>query len=905
MGSARNTAYDLGRRAKCDKIGFLPPRWLASARLLSDTFQERSTNPMRGNSCGPLGAVVFMGVIVAGCCTMARTARADAIGEIKLPEGFRAELVYSVPLEEQGSWVCLALDGRGRLIASDQNGGLYRVEPSPVGGKASATKVASIPVTIGRAQGLLVVGDALYVVMNGRVGAFGSGLYRLTDSNADDQYDHVEQLRVFQGDGEHGPHAVVLGPDGKSLYLVCGNMTALPMLTRSRVPQHWGEDQLLPRIYDPGGHANTVYAPGGWVARTDLDGKDLELFSAGYRNAYDIAFDADGELFTFDSDMEWDIGTPWYRPTRICHVVSGSDFGWRSGNGPWPQYFIDTLPTVADVGPGSPTGVAFGAGTKFPGRYQRAMFAGDWSYGNIYAIHLSPHGASYRGEVERFASAMPLGVTDIVVRPQDGALYFTVGGRQSESALYRIVAVEGAAAAETGASNTDTAPTAPARSPEKDRELRRWLENLHVGPREGVADAAWPFLGHEDRSIRYAARVAIEHQPSAEWRQRALAEPAPLARLQALAALARTGTRDDQAAWSEALVQLKFADLGRDERLDFLRSAALGVIRFYPVDEEVKTRLIGAVDPSFPAGDHLVDREAAALLIRLRADRMVERLLAIQAAAATQEEAIDAAVALSAIPSPWTTDQRKQLLDWFDHAASLRGGQSSFGYIVAARERFINTFTGPQRTAFAERISKPLVESTAPVETTSRTFVHEWTLDELVAAVEKDAGTRDLANGRRMFSAATCYNCHRVSGEGSSVGPDLTGVGGRFGVRDILRAIVEPNHEISDQYRQTVFETNGRVITGRVTNLYADTVMVSTNMLDPKSELSIRRDAIDEQYPSETSVMPGGLLNTLSESEVLDLLAFLRDAGTNGGGASLAAPPPSPALPAEARESKE
>ena len=38
------------------------------------------------------------------------------------------------------------------------------------------------------------------------------------------------------------------------------------------------------------------------------------MVSIGYRNAYDIAFNADGELFTYDSDMEWDMGTPWYRP---------------------------------------------------------------------------------------------------------------------------------------------------------------------------------------------------------------------------------------------------------------------------------------------------------------------------------------------------------------------------------------------------------------------------------------------------------------------------------------------------------------------------------------------------------------------------------------------------------------
>jgi len=49
------------------------------------------------------------------------------------------------------------------------------------------------------------------------------------------------------------------------------------------------------------------------------------------RSHVDAALNADGELFTFDADMEWDMNTPWYRPTRVCHVVSGAEFGWRNG----------------------------------------------------------------------------------------------------------------------------------------------------------------------------------------------------------------------------------------------------------------------------------------------------------------------------------------------------------------------------------------------------------------------------------------------------------------------------------------------------------------------------------------------------------------------------------------------
>ena len=138
--------------------------------------------------------------------------------------------------------------------------------------------------------------------------------------------------------------------------------------------------------------------------QTDPDGKIVEHVTVGYRNSYDFDFNADGELFVYDSDMEWDMGLPWYRPTRIVHATDGSELGWRSGAGVWPWYFVDSLPPIADVGPGSPVGVTFGYGAKFPANYQKAMFACDWTFGTIYAVHLEPEGSTYKAVKEEFLS---------------------------------------------------------------------------------------------------------------------------------------------------------------------------------------------------------------------------------------------------------------------------------------------------------------------------------------------------------------------------------------------------------------------------------------------------------------------------------------------------------------------
>src|SRR5262249_28653556 len=115
-----------------------------------------------------------------------------------------------------------------------------------------------------------------------------------------------------------------------------------------------------------------------------------------------------------------------------------SEFGWRNGAGKYPEYYIDNLPPVVNIGPGSPTGVCFGYGAKFPAKYQEAFFICDWSYGKLYAMHLTPKGSAYTATFEEFLSGTPLPLTDIVVNPKDGAMYFTIGGRKTKSGLYRV-----------------------------------------------------------------------------------------------------------------------------------------------------------------------------------------------------------------------------------------------------------------------------------------------------------------------------------------------------------------------------------------------------------------------------------------------------------------------------------
>ncbi|HEU5116163.1 MAG TPA: heme-binding protein, partial [Isosphaeraceae bacterium] len=294
---------------------------------------------MKFDRCWFVLSLLVLGLATSAWASPPEEPQATDPASMKVAKGFRVERLYTVPKDTQGSWVNMAVDPKGRLTVSDQYGQLYTVTV-PAVGKTGDVKVEPIDVPIGEAQGLLWAFDSLYVVVN-RGQKYESGLYRVRDTDGDGTLDKVDQLRKLDGGGEHGPHAIIPSPDGKSLYLVAGNGTKLTDLAGSHVPQIWEGDHLLPPMPDGNGFMRNVPPPGGCIYKLDPEGKEWTLISMGYRNPFDIALNKSGDVFTYDADMEWDMNTPWYRPTRVCMAADGSEFGWRNGAGKWPAYYPD------------------------------------------------------------------------------------------------------------------------------------------------------------------------------------------------------------------------------------------------------------------------------------------------------------------------------------------------------------------------------------------------------------------------------------------------------------------------------------------------------------------------------------------------------------------------------------
>ncbi|MCX6956543.1 MAG: c-type cytochrome [Verrucomicrobia bacterium] len=841
--------------------------------------------------------------------------------------GFKVELLYTVPKEEQGSWVSLAVDPKGRILAADQYGAIYRVTV-PAVGTSEGTKVERLAATLPavtkspeadptastpkRAQsadgaspafgahGLLYAFDSLYVMVDEVPGK--QGVWRLRDTKGTDQYDEVTFLRGMKGSGEHGPHSLVLSPDGKSIYFANGNHTDLPNhLEKSRAVR-WDEDHLLPRMWDARGHAKNKFAPGGYVGRMDPDGKTVELFALGFRNHFDIAFDQNGELFTYDSDMEWDQGAPWYVPTRINHVVDAGDYGWRSGAGRWPAYYADSLPASLDIGPGCPTGTVFGTGAKFPAKYQRALFACDWTYGTLYAVHLNPDGGTFRGEKEEFLSGKPLPLTDLIIHPKDGAMYFTVGGRKTQAALYRVTY--------TG---TDSTAPVKALAPTPEAKLRHTLEALHAegtGP-EAIA-IAWPHLASPDRFVRFAARAAIERQLPENWANRALNEKNPQAAIEALIALARVGEKYYQPRVIESLLKLDFAQQPAALQLPLLRAWQLTFTRMGKPDAATCARLAAKFDPLFPHTDALVNRELLSLLIFLDSPTVVAKtvpLLSVSEPIVTTPEELGGAklaarndnygkvvndvssgrsdrqqiayaYALRNATVGWTPKLRTEFFSWFPRTTPWRGGASFTGFIQNIRTESLAHVTDPAEAAALNALSKPPAASFASGGYSPKGPGRNYTTAEATELAQGKLTGRDFAQGKALFSAAACIICHRFNNEGGGIGPDISGAGSRYSVKDLLENIVEPSKVISDQYESLQLDlANGSTVVGRIVGEENGELLVMSNPFMPEEKTKVKASDVKSRKVYPVSMMPPGLINGLNPEELKNLLAYVLSGG--------------------------
>lgn len=335
--------------------------------------------------------------------------------------GLRVERGFAIALFADNdlapdTW-CMTLDSLGRVVVANGQSIRTLADDDDDGAADRAIEFARVDRGV---MGMCFDGTSLYVA--------GDGWFsRYDDENGDGIADGPAEKLVPLTLGEHGGHAMRKGPDGW-WYLIGGNDTGF---TTEK-------------------HATLANSPirkpeAGALLRLTPDGRQSEIIAHGFRNPYDFDFNSDGDIFTYDSDVERDAFLPWYQPTRVYHVGYGQHHGWRlpgyQRSWPRPDYYADTVPILSPAGRGSPTGVTCYRHFQFPERYRDGLFFADWTFGRIHFLPLEPNAGSYTTAASD-VFIEPIGTqgfapTDIAVA-SDGSLFISIGGRKTRGAVYQV-----------------------------------------------------------------------------------------------------------------------------------------------------------------------------------------------------------------------------------------------------------------------------------------------------------------------------------------------------------------------------------------------------------------------------------------------------------------------------------
>lgn len=373
----------------------------------------------------------------------------NAVGGLKTAAGLQTTLFASEPairnptnmdIDEKGRvWVTEAYNYRNELnpshpykAAGDR---IMILEDLDGDGKADTAKVFYQDTSINAALGICVLGNKVIVSCSPNVFIF-------TDTDGDDKADKKELL--FRGIGgvqhDHAIHAFTFGPDGK-LYFNFGN----------------AGDSILDKngnvIRDTDG--NLIANKGkpyrqGMIFRCDEDGSNLEVMAHNFRNNYEVAVDAFGNMWQSDNDDDGNRGV------RINYILEHGNYGytdeitgasWQSrrmnmeDSIPYRHWHLNdpgVVPNLLQTGSGSPTGMVIYEGDLLPAVFRNQMIHGEPGHNVVRSYPVKKSGAGYTATIENIlesSSDQWFRPSDVCIAP-DGSLFVAdwydpgVGGHQ-------------------------------------------------------------------------------------------------------------------------------------------------------------------------------------------------------------------------------------------------------------------------------------------------------------------------------------------------------------------------------------------------------------------------------------------------------------------------------------------
>ncbi|WP_343702904.1 hypothetical protein [Chitinophaga sp.] len=759
-------------------------------------------------------------------------------------------------------------------------------------------------------RGILVQGSKVYVLhttFSTETGkATGMALVLFEDKDGDGKADgpaqplveNLSNTRYIQERGtDHATNGIRMGIDGW-IYIAVG-------------------DFGFHNATDRSGKKLTML--GGGIVRVRPDGTEMEVFTHGTRNVYDVAIDPYMNIFTRENTND---GGGWN--VRFSHHIQSGEYGYPVL---FKHFTDEILPALVDVGGGSGTGALFMAEPTWPEKYNNVPMMADWGRSMLYFHRVTPDGPTFTQQEEEFLKLPQITDLDVdgsgrlFLSAWDGAgysgspkkgyviravpnnwtykAYPNVARASIEELAQLLQSASAVARLDASQELVARADTSAAWAIAADAQLPLYARVAGIYTYAQAAGAAGiPSLTAltKDAAVKEHALRAladrkgivkdVPEQPFLEGLQSA----SPRIQAAAIIGLGRLGRPEAAAALLKTAVPASFAAPAKDTEGPHATPNSAIVLPHLAVQALVSLHAVDAAVAAINGENgtlalwalrYMHDQKAVnGLMAAYRQAKTIKQknqILTTLARLYKKEAAYDASWWWGTRPDshgPYykaVTWEGSPAIEKFLKAEALKQGPAKKQYFrdLDARLRMEIAAFAPLKQPEPVAAKEPAVDLEKIKNKKGQ--VGKSSIEDVLLAVNKLKG--DPAKGKLLFASQGCVACHSISKGEKMKGPFMGQIGSIMNREQIAESILKPNASISQGFATVMITAKGnKSYMGFVTEETAARVVmrdIGGNVSEVKTADIISRKEM------KNSMMPAGLANSLSYEELASLITFL------------------------------
>lgn len=659
---------------------------------------------------------------------------------------------------------------------------------------------------------------------------------------------------------------------------------------------------------------------GGGIVRVRPDGTEMEVFSHGLRNIYDVAIDPYLNVFTRDNTND---GGGWN--IRFSHQIQSGEYGYPVL---FKHFTDEIIPALVDVGGGSGTGSLFLDEPSWPAKYNKVPMMADWGRSQLYIHRVTPDGPTFTQKEEEFIKLPQITDVDVdgagrmYLAAWDGAGY---SGNPAKGYVVRVVPKNWSYKAFPNVKKASIKALSALLKSESAVARQTAQQELLTRPAKNAAKAAWSIA--EDKSLSLPARIAgmytyaqlvgeegtenlvkltVENE-FREYALRALADrkthlknvpiepflqglkdPSERVRLAATIGLGRLGRIEAAPALLQVAVPASFVAPAKGTEGPHATPNAAIVPGHIAVRSLVSLNAVDACVNAIGTGNSTL---ALWALRYMHDPKAVDGLLAAykKTSDGTLKKQILTTVSRiykkeADYDGSWWWSTRPDThgpyykgITW-ESSPAIKGflmqewtkaseADKSFFADLNGRHRMEITEFGGEEVVAAKEETKVDLEKIR----NQRGQVGKASIEDVMLAMAKIPG--DPALGKQLFTQQGCIACHSLSKSEPMKGPFMGQIGSIMNREQIAESILKPNASISQGFATVQINAKGnKSYMGFVTE-ESSTRLVLRDIAG--QVYTIKASDVISRKELETSMMPAGLANALSYEEFASLITFL------------------------------